>query len=84
MHVHESDKRVCAVYKPKLNMHESDERACATKGKTLSPVMHDEPTDEQLIHESEAVQEIERSAAALAPYTPSQEERDRHEISHWL
>ena len=64
-------------------MHEPFKRVCAPQGKILAPVMHDEPTEEQLMHDSENVQETEKSAMAPAPYTPSQEERDRHEISHW-
>ena len=82
--MHENCKRVCAFYpKPKLNMHENDKRVCALKGKTLSPVLHDEPTEDQIIQDSEAVQETEKSVSAPAPYTPTQEERERHEISHW-
>ena len=42
-----------------------------------------ELTAEQLIQESEALQGTARSAAALAPYTPSQEERDQREIPRW-
>ena len=52
----------------------------------LAPVTHGdsgEPTSDQLIQESEAVQETVKSAAALVPYTPSQEEREQHEVSHW-
>ena len=82
VHVHEPTKRVCAVYKPKIKTHDPMKRACAPQGKILAPVMHDEPTEEQLIHDSENVQEIEKSAMAPAPYTPSQEERERHEISN--
>ena len=82
-HLHEPSKRVCAVYKPKIKMHEPFKRVCAPQGKILAPVMHDEPTEEQLMHDSENVQETEKSAMPPAPYTPSQEERERHEISHW-
>ena len=82
-HVHDPKKRVCAEYKPKLKMHDPTKRVCAVHGKVLAPVMHDEPNEEQLIHDSENVQESEKSAAAPSPYTPSKEERERHEISHW-
>ena len=64
-------------------MHDPTKRVCAVHGKVLAPVMHDEPNEEQLIHDSKNVQESEKSAVAPSPYTPSKEERERHEISHW-
>ena len=71
------DKRVCAVHGNRLSK--------VTGQTDLTPLQEEEeePTSEQIQADSDAVQEAPKSASAPVPYTPTQAEREAHEISHW-
>ena len=75
MHV----KRVCAVHGNPQNINKTS----IGQDKTLDPLHEEEPTQEQIQADSDAVQEAPKIASAPTPYTPTQAEREAHEISHW-
>ena len=55
-----------------------------TDSKDLTPIAEgEEPAAEQIQADSDAIQEAPKSASAPVPYTPTQAEREAHEISHW-